>query len=38
MSSEQGPRLRGCERPRVLPSLRYAVRKNKIQLKEEARV
>jgi len=36
MSSEQGPRLRGCERPRVLPSLRYAARKNKFKLKEEA--
>jgi hypothetical protein len=36
MSSEQGPRLRGCERPRVLPSLRHAARSTPIHVKEEA--
>ena len=36
MSREQGPRVRGCERPRVQPSLRLAARCMACRYKEEA--
>lgn len=36
MSSKQGPHVWGCERPRVLPSLRNAARENPFHDNEEA--
>jgi hypothetical protein len=36
MSSEQGPHAWGCKRPRVLPGLRNAERKNHCRDNEEA--
>jgi hypothetical protein len=36
MSSKQGPHMWGCERPRVLPSLRNAALKNSSHNNEEA--